>query len=45
MSWQEWMLAVIGTIVVGILCYWFDDRDQLMLIAPEIQVHGHSRTN
>jgi hypothetical protein len=45
MSLKEWILAVIGTIAVGVICAWIDARDQLMLIAPEIQVHGHSRTN
>ena len=45
MSLKEWILAVLGTIAVGVICAWIDNRDQQILIAPEIQVHGHSRTN
>jgi hypothetical protein len=45
MSIKEWILAVIGTIAVGAICYWIDARDQQILTTPEIQVHGHSSTN
>ena len=45
MSAKEWIIAVLGTIVVGVVCAWIDARDQQILTTPEIQVHGHSRTN
>jgi hypothetical protein len=45
MSLKDWILAVIGTIAVGVICAWIDARDEQILTTPEIQVHGHSRTN
>lgn len=45
MSPKEWLLAVLGTIAVGVICAVMDDRDRTILTLPEIQVHGHSRTN
>jgi hypothetical protein len=45
MSLKEWILAVVGTILVGVLCAWIDDHDRKILTLPEIQVHGHSSTN
>ena len=44
MKWTDYLLALIGTIAVGFICAWIDDRDQ-QLILPEIEVHGHSSTN
>jgi len=45
MSPKEWILAVIGTIAVGVICAWIDARDQHIITINEIQVHGHSSTN
>lgn len=45
MSPKEWILAVIATIAIGVICAWIDDRDQQILTTPEIIVHGHSSTN
>lgn len=45
MNWKEWILAVIGTLVIGILCAELDERDREKLTLPEITVHGHSSTN
>jgi hypothetical protein len=45
MSLREWILGILGTVAIGVICAWIDDRDQQILIAPEIQVHGHSRPN
>ena len=45
MSLKEWILAVIATIAIGVICAWIDARDQQILTTPEIIVHGHSSTN
>jgi hypothetical protein len=45
MSPKEWIIAVLGTIAVGVICAWIDDRDHEILMLPEIQIHGHSRNN
>lgn len=45
MNLREWTLAVLGTILVGVVCAWVDEHDKTILTLPEIQVHGHSSTN
>jgi hypothetical protein len=45
MNLKEWILAVLGTIAVGVICAWIDGRDHEILTTPEIEVHGHSSTN
>jgi hypothetical protein len=45
MSLKEWILAVIATIAIGVMCAWIDEHDRQILTLPEIQVHGHSSTN
>lgn len=45
MSLKEWILAVLGTILVGVVCAWIDAHDKTILTLPEITVHGHSSTN
>lgn len=45
MNWKEWILAVLGTILIGVVCAWIDDHDRKILTLPEIEIHGHSSIN
>ena len=46
MKWSECFLGVVGTILVGVACYYIDEHDRkITLTTPEITVHGHSSTN
>lgn len=44
MSFKEYFLAVVGTILIALYCSWIDEHDET-LTTPEIVVHGHSSTN